>query len=666
MVKINNTAFTSKQQRYLSIIFLHLLLLLSPIIAAQIKVPKVTKELLTQRKFEIDPTAAAIILYKAAQTDFEWDNKNSFKTITLHKQQIKILNKSAFNLANISIPFLASNNYEKVFKVTAKVYNWTNNKIEITTLSKKDIYTIEKNFACSEIKFALPNIRVGSIFEISYTLEKESYSNINTWQFQNELPTILSQYIVNIPEYFVFNTKITAPAHLKLVKEKFYNSFRTAGKGSRFITTQNNYTITNIPATNQEPFQTNNIDNRYKIELSLKELTFYNDDIFLNTDWNFIAKWANEHALIGQQSNKKIILDSIAIVLKNCPTQYDSIAAIYNWLHKKSTWNQIYDIYCFDLKSVADNFSGNSAELNLLLYQQLKLYKLPANLLLASTKDNGTVNDSFPSTNQFNTILIYSKTKKSELPFILDLAGENQMIDHQPSSNLLNTKALFILDKDTANIINLIEHNISRSYNSGIDIFIEPDGNMHTTGVANFTGLDALKFHNFNGILTGAQLFNHTKKDLKINKYKIVPIQDIYPNTEIRFSYNDSSFQKQQYITLQHNFIYNWSHNPFVADIRLSDIDFLSKANHKLFINYNIPSSFEALEVPKSMKILTENNELFFERSVERQDNNIKIQFSFNINTAIVNRNDYYIVQQFFNTMIQKLNQPIILERIKE
>src|SRR5690606_25373469 len=118
----------------------------------------------------------------------------------------KILTKSGYDLANLDIPLYRSSNTakENIVSMSAATYNLEAGEIIESKLDKDAKFTeaLDKNYTIK--KYALPNVKEGSIIEFRYTIESDFIFNLRGWAFQGDIPTLWSEYSVRIPEYFQY------------------------------------------------------------------------------------------------------------------------------------------------------------------------------------------------------------------------------------------------------------------------------------------------------------------------------------------------------------------------------------------------------------------------------------------------------------------------------
>jgi hypothetical protein len=68
--------------------------------------------------------------------------------------------------------------------------------------------------------------------------------------------------------------------------------------------------------------------------------------------------------------------------------------------------------------------------------------------------------------------------------------------------------------------------------------------------------------------------------------------------------------------------------------------------------------------LPKPISLGVDNKNATFNFSVGTQDNKITISASFDINSAIIQADQYDALKQFYKIMIDKQNEKIVLKKI--
>jgi hypothetical protein len=147
------------------------------------------------KKCAFDPEADAIILLDKAVASYD----DNYRLITERRIRMKILNQKGIERANISIPFYSRDDYENLSRVEAYTYNFDESgRPSFIPIDKKSFYTEHTNSYWSQMKFAMPAVRVGSIIEYHYVSTMKSYGGLDEWRFQSEIPTLTSSFLLQM------------------------------------------------------------------------------------------------------------------------------------------------------------------------------------------------------------------------------------------------------------------------------------------------------------------------------------------------------------------------------------------------------------------------------------------------------------------------------------
>ena len=183
------------------------------------KFGKITKEHLEATSCSIDKDAHAYYIFDYGKVNFKLGTKasnnaahtssNKFKMHYKKHFRIKILDNQAFDWANIEIPLYHDDDDEKISNLKGITYNLENGKVIKTKFDKKDIKTEETSPNWNTVKFAMPNVKVGSVIEVEYTVESYYYFKIPSLYFQHTIPSLYTEYDVSTPEYLTYSQRET-------------------------------------------------------------------------------------------------------------------------------------------------------------------------------------------------------------------------------------------------------------------------------------------------------------------------------------------------------------------------------------------------------------------------------------------------------------------------
>ena len=194
-----------------AILFLILCTLLAQ---AQDKLPffgKIDMADLEMKDCDFDSGAEAEVLVDYGNVQFAYIDNVGWQSETEYRMRIKILKERVLSSSEIKISYYAKNRIEDVSGINGASYNLDDaGNIVTTKLEKKSVFDKIINSQYSEISFALPAVKVGSVFEYKYKIIRKSFGYIPAWKFQQKIPVKYSEYNIVIPEYFTFTIQSVA------------------------------------------------------------------------------------------------------------------------------------------------------------------------------------------------------------------------------------------------------------------------------------------------------------------------------------------------------------------------------------------------------------------------------------------------------------------------
>ncbi|MCY6361386.1 DUF3857 domain-containing protein [Bacteroides thetaiotaomicron] len=178
------------------------------------KYGKPSQEELVMTAYAPDTSATAVVLY--SKCDVRYDLlANNFRILYNYEVKIKVLKSEGASYADIQIPYYSNERNstlkESVSQLDASAYNMEGGKMVRTKMKRDLVFTERLTKQYMQLKFSIPAVREGTVFEYKYQLSSDLYYSINSWEAQRSIPVIFNQYDITIPEYFKFNLDMRGP-----------------------------------------------------------------------------------------------------------------------------------------------------------------------------------------------------------------------------------------------------------------------------------------------------------------------------------------------------------------------------------------------------------------------------------------------------------------------
>lgn len=128
------------------------------------KFGEVSMEEMEMKTYPNDSSVNAVVLYEDGYTNFDYED--GFILSKELKERIKILKQEGVDLATVTTTYrVEGSDKERILDIEACAYNFEHGKIVTSKLDKKFIFEEKLSDNVYQVKFAIPNVKVGTVFE---------------------------------------------------------------------------------------------------------------------------------------------------------------------------------------------------------------------------------------------------------------------------------------------------------------------------------------------------------------------------------------------------------------------------------------------------------------------------------------------------------------------
>jgi len=564
---------------------------------------------------------------------------------TSRHTRIKIFNDQGKNAANIRLIYFSYMGAVGINSLQGETINLEDGKAVITPLDKKQIYTEKINLFTSAIVFALPNVKAGSIIEFKY----DQYFP-DVWYFQRSIPT----------RYSEIHADFDANAQFRLIPHVSLPYTKSVGQPTDFQQTK---VLTNIPSLPDEPYMSSRTDNLQRME--------YIDmnDVYINT-WPKIGEIMMEFNDFGYEMDRNLAGENVIINrAKALKTDNEKIAFIFDTVKTNMKWNEQTSFLTTEdgIVRAWDKKTGNSTEINLMVYDLLKKCGIHAYPLVVSSKENGKINPVNANPNLLNNTVVYVAVDSSTY-YVLDATNKNNLFNVIPKDNL-NSFGLRI-DEDNKDYSTVFVENEDPAMQSVfLNAEIKPGGKMN--GSAQISSFSYNKKENTERYKADgeAKFIDYLRDDdnnLKLSNLKLENMEDdtlpLVQNVDFDM---DLAGSDETYIYFNPNLFSGMHTNPFLSENRFTDIDFGYRDN--LVINgvFKIPAGYKVDALPKNITMLMPDQSIIFKRVLTEDDSTgtIVVRYVINHKKTIYFKEDYPDFHAFYKKLFELLNEQIVLKK---
>lgn len=635
----------------------------------EFKFGKINPEDFNIKPSGIDSAAAAVKIFDVGDCYFEYRDNTGFNFIFERHVRYKIINKNAYDLADMQVSLYRSNNTvkEDLLRMDAATYNMEAGKMVVTKLNRDSKFTEEFNKNYDIKKYTLGNVKEGSIIEYKYSIISPFTFNLRGWTFQSETPTLYSEYNIRIPEYLMYKPITKGYYMVKKTKNEVVNANYVTGLISNANYSQ--YIMENIPALKKEPFITTMDDYMTSIDFEL-EGTQYPNDIYRNYTgtWskiiNGFAGDENFGGYISKNSATKVLLRNI---VKTETDRAKILMLIYNYVKSNVKWNEKYSAYSSETnpKTILEKKTGSSGDINLLLLNLLREANFNANPLLISTRSNGR-HPNYPLASKFNNVLVHLKGKDADL--FLDatdkdlafgmIATEN--LNHQGFSVDFNSMTGIWVDTEPA-------FGNEKTYNYSLTL--DKENKLKGTMLQYYKGYGALSLRNkYRSNPNEAEFVKNIKKDkqgLEIDSYKIHNLDnfDEILSEELAVTIEDNVEEAGNLVYLNPLLFERTKENIFKLDTRNFPVDLAHPLKETIRAVINYPENYEIEKLPKGGIFKLPKDKGTFSISFQNQDKTVLVRSIIEINETYFTPEEYFDIKELFKVIVEKQAEQIVFKK---
>lgn len=630
---------------------------------------KVDKADLEMKDCDFDKGADAMVLidYGNMYYDRGTVGYSTFKTVYERRTRIKILKEKGISQADIEINYYTHNNEERVFKFNANTYNLdAAGKVITTEIKKSSIYSKRIDGNYSKMIIAFPEVKVGSIIEYSYTIERESYG-LRNWYFQGRIPVRYSEYQLKIPQIFRFAVQPSVVDPIEDKQEVVDESISMDEGVMETKSLKSNYIMRNLPGVKNEPFMGSPLDYMQRLEFQMTQIYYSESHIVdLSVKWQDVIKnRLNMHEDFGLQLEKTVVTaKSFVEEARQIADLETRMKFMYNRIRKTMSWNGDEDYVYTDngIIKTWETKTGNVADINLLLINLLNEAGVKTSPILFSTRDHGLVTPVYPSVNQFNTVMAYVQIK--EKTFVLDATDKVTNVKLIPEK-VVNTNG-FIPEGENGKWKDVLSGKSKYKVMAAIQGEIDEAGNMKGNGLVNC--YDYARVQRVKEWLLDNFKF---KNDYFVTHYPELKIEDITVNNvdadslplEQKVKFNAVLNSSGDYRYFNTNLFSDLEKNPFIAGTRVSDIDFGVHQEYTIFGNYTIPVGFTFDGIPDNISMTTPDKDIIFNRTVQVESNLLNIRMTLEFKRTFYTADTYPGFAAFYKKLFDKLNEQVVIKK---
>lgn len=658
--------------RLTSILLLFFILPTTTVCAQNFEYGKLSLPELEMKHYDKDSTADAVVLREFGSANVDIDNYTgeSYVNVIYHTR-IKIFNKNGFNAANFVIERSVYDKKEdEISEIVATTYNYIDGYPKPTVMPVSQIFTEQKSRYRNLTKFTLPNLKPGSIIEISYRLRINNVFNFKKWEFQANIPKITSTYIASLPGIYNYNISLRGAQKLSSQNSELVRECISIA-GNKCDCSKNTYVMENIPAFKEEDYMTSAENFKSAINFELKDVQH-----FTGGATNYTKNWRDvDYELTsskefgGQMKRTDLFTAQLPAILQNATDPLSKAKAVYAYIKKQIKWNRYLGKYSeFQIKKSLETHSGNVGDINLALIAALSAAGLDVEALMLSTRDNGLVNSLYPVITDFDYVV--AKVNIDNKSYLLD-ATEPLLPFGLLPLRCINGKGRALGLKKASYWYDVLASEKEVIRNTLVAT-LNPDGNITGKLMIFSKGYAALakrqKIAEAGSTDNYVQGLDERMTNIKILKHKIDNIDSLdeylVENYDVDMKLFDNAGKLDKFFFNPY-FLERITKNPFNLNERTYPVDLGAGMDKRVNIVLTLPGNYVFADVPKNSAVGLPANGGRYQTSSVIEDNQLTFNSLFLLNKPTYESDEYLYLKALYSQVIQQQKIDLVLQKAK-
>lgn len=657
--------------------------------SSDVKFGKVSMEEVTDIEHDIDKESDAAILFQKERLVYDYNPSKGFNYSRKVHYRIKIYKKSGLSWSTITVPLYNNGALnQKIYGVEGFTFNVQNNEIVKDKLKKDGVFTQNVNKYEDKVSITLPNVKEGSIIDIEYEIASDFVGSIAPFVIQYGIPVNQVDIKVEVPEFFNFKKNVRGfyPINIEELTEKkrinfqyrtekIVNSFGNNGAKANSAIERGNleyfetdYSIiaNNIPAFKEEQY-TDNIENyRSAVVFELESTKFPSEGYRMySQSWGDVANVIYKYDDFGGELNSdKAFRKKIDVLISKYADKAELAASIYNFVKEKIVWDGYYGYGCENgFEKTIEEQKGNVADINLMLTAMLRYAGFEANPVLVSTKKHGI--PLFPTTNGFNYVIAAIENNGD---YILMDATNNMLAVNELPNRAINWYGRLVREDGTSASIDLSPKK-SSSKTIFMNVKLQEDGLVNGNMRTSLTDNLAYDYRDANSAKSVDEIKDEKSESLTYTEILNLEVKNLnvpgMPMVETISFENENGLERiGEKIYLDPMLFLAIKENPFKMDNREYPIDFVYPRTEKINISLNIPEGYKVEYLPENLAIGLPEGRGIYNFTIKENGNIIQLVSSYEIKYAMFSPNYYTAVKEFYNQIVQKQSEKVIMTKI--
>lgn len=645
-------------------LILSLLALVVPASAQSVKVnPKagaISDEEVSMTSYPLDTAAAAVYLVDIQEIAIRTDDVLNLDMHTRTYQRIKVLRDGAKSLADFKIVYSRD---ASVGSVKVTTYNWENGKVVKSKLERKYIFRDKVSENVFSVTFTAPEVRVGSVVEVSFEVTGKSWWDIPQMELQRTYPVNWVSASLDYPDFI----------HMNRMSHGYLLPVYTSNESPRSLHNnvlptvnmiQETYRLTDVPSIPNEVSSMCPEQYRCSVSHEVSGVTIpgfvYKD---YSRKWPDVDEEIRKTDILSQCSAKGKFLEPF---VSKADDERQAIAEVRCAVLDAVKWDEYTTMIPGNIRDAVKKGSGSSASINAIVASVLNGMGYTVSPVLLRRRGKGILANFYVRTDAFTNMILKIETPSGAVHY-LDAAPDAGYLDVLKPDYLVEEARVYPLNGAAAYWENLTVC-ARGSSNFVVNATLQEDARV--TGAIGMSAMGEASFlvrqtreslgsdEKYSEMVEKGEAFEAVSFEYSAERYA--------PTAGFNLEFEQEVVESGEYLYIKPFLVTQYRKSDFPAGERHTPVDFPFMESMNYIYSLTIPEGYEVDQLPQQVRFRSAGfNAMASCRSFVSPEGVIGLQLSYKNNSLMVIASEYENLRAFWEQLCNVFEGTIVLKKKK-
>jgi hypothetical protein len=636
---------------------------------APAKFGKISLDELNATVCPIDSSAHAYYIFDYGRTYLDITNGRGLHLVTERHFRVKVLDAEGTDMANQLIGLYIANgkNDESVRKLKAVAYNLEGGKVAETEMEKKSVFKENATENYAVVKFTVPNVRPGTVFEVSYEFDSDYIFDIDAWYFQYKVPNLHSSYHVSILSDFEYRRTLKGYFPIDFKQDEGTRNLAMPDGTRSLKETNFHFEGKNIPAFKTEPYLYAEDNYRSSVEFSLTRVNNSNGfAIKIAGNWGEVATRLYENEDFATHLSRSGHLRPLLAEIVDEADPVGRMGAALTQVQQHYDWDGDFSVVGKQKPSRAfEQKKGNSAEINLALVALLREANLRAEPVLVSTRQRGMLFAGEVGLRHVNHVI--ARVVIDSVSYFLDATDPQSLPNMLPARDY--NEVGIVVGKEQWEMVKLLQSK-ALMMNAQSEVVLNEEGHLVGKTLVTYSQYGAaLKRDGVSEFTDEGKFLSSWAADevpgLTFQSHKFVGLEPSANPLTLEFEGDfGANVEQTGPLMLIRPWLLDYiDEQPFKSLTRDYPVEFDYPIVQSSTVKVTIPNGYIVETLPKPVRMRLPDGSAKFNCLVSQQGNVVTVTTQTTITRLRYLPEEYNDLRQFFQTIVDKEQERVILKK---